>query len=225
LTADAGTVEVFPETTLRLVRSDPKGYRFRMERGRVETHLVTPARRFIIETPAGDVVDLGCSFTLKVEPKGMAQIHVASGRVSIEFKKRSVYVPAGANCSSSPEVGPGLPYFEDASKAFRSSTALLSSLLEASALDAEYLIRKSSTESRVQRQAALQTVLRTARLQDTLTLWHLASRVAEAERARIYDRLIQLAPPPEGVTREDVIHWNERRLSAWREQLEGDWQP
>lgn len=47
----------------------------------------------------------------------------------------------------------------------------------------------------------IQTVLRSARQQDALTLWHLLSRTVGAGLAHMFDCLAQLIPPPSGVTR------------------------
>ena len=41
-----------------------------------------------------------------------------------------------------------------------------------------------------------------------MTLWHLLTRGTPEERARVYDRLAALAPPPEGVTREQILAGN-----------------
>src|SRR6266853_1996335 len=54
-----------------------------------------------------------------------------------------------------------------------------------------------------------------ARKNDALTLWHLLSRVSDADRPGLYDRLAGLAPPPEGVTREGILRLDRQMLDAW----------
>ena len=54
-----------------------------------------------------------------------------------------------------------------------------------------------------------------ARKSDALTLWHLLSRVSDADRPGLYDRLAWLAPPPEGVTREGILRLDRQMLDAW----------
>jgi hypothetical protein len=71
--------------------------------------------------------------------------------------------------------------------------------------------------------AALDSVLEAARPRDTLTLWHLLARVEGDERARVYERLAALAPPPDGVTREGVLRLDRDMLDAWKAQLETRW--
>ena len=62
-----------------------------------------------------------------------------------------------------------------------------------------------------------------ARRRDTLTLWHLLTRVDGEDRARVYDRIAALMPPPAGVTREGVLALNQTMLNAWRDSMETTW--
>ena len=59
-----------------------------------------------------------------------------------------------------------------------------------------------------------------ARTAGTLTLWHLLSRGSADERARVYDRLATLAPPPRGVTRDAVLSGNREALMTWWDALD-----
>jgi hypothetical protein len=65
--------------------------------------------------------------------------------------------------------------------------------------------------------------LNQARPRDTLTLWHLLSRVNEEDRLHVYNKLTAFAPPPDGVTREGVLRLDQSMLEAWRQVLEPGW--
>ena len=56
-----------------------------------------------------------------------------------------------------------------------------------------------------------------ARPRDTLTLWHLLTRVDGEDRVRVYDKMAAFAPPPAGVTREGVLQLDQKMLDAWRD--------
>ena len=73
------------------------------------------------------------------------------------------------------------------------------------------------------RSSALTWVLDQSRPRDTLTLWHLLARVNGEDRVRVYERMASLAPPPAGVTREGVLHLDQKMLDAWRDDLESTW--
>ena len=200
--ANIGEVEVEPNTRVRLVETRLTEHRLELERGTLHARIWAPPRLFFVNTPSAVAADLGCAYTLEVDDAGRGLLHVTSGYVALETETRESIVPAGAACLTQPGAGPGTPFFEDAPEA----------LVEALArLDFE------------NDPAALGAVLDGARERDTLTLWHLLSRVGADDRARVYERLASLAPPPAGVTREGVLSLDRAMLDAWKDNLEGTW--
>ena len=71
--------------------------------------------------------------------------------------------------------------------------------------------------------AAVEVVLAEARPRDTLTLWHLLSRVESPDRGRVFDRMVELTPLPAGVTRERALALDPETLKLWREELAWSW--
>ena len=69
------------------------------------------------------------------------------------------------------------------------------------------------------RAAALSLVLRDAQAQDVVTLWHLLTRVALADRGSVFDRLASFVPPPLEVTRDGIISGRRDMLDAWWDAL------
>ena len=78
----------------------------------------------------------------------------------------------------------------------------------------------------------MRTVLRTARAEDAVTLWHLVSRVEPPLRAAVYDRLVALVPPPTGegggTSRAAALaldtttldrYWQRIRRIQWRREI------
>jgi hypothetical protein len=60
-------------------------------------------------------------------------------------------------------------------------------------------------------------------VRDTLTLWHLLSRVEASDRVRVYERIAQFEPPPSGATRERILALDADALRRWREELAWKW--
>ena len=54
----------------------------------------------------------------------------------------------------------------------------------------------------------LDAILSAARVRDTLSLWHLLSRLREEERGIVFDRLQELVAAPEGVSVVQERHPN-----------------
>ena len=200
---ETGRVEVDAGSRLRLVTNGPDRKRLSLERGTIHATIWAPPGQFVVDTPSAVAVDLGCVYTLQVDDSGAGLLRTTMGWVGFKLNGHESFIPAGALCKTRPKVGPGTPYFEDASASFRDAL---------SRFDFE-----SNTPA--ERNALLGILLVDARKNDALTLWHLLSRVSDADRPGVYDRLTALAPPPAGVTREGILRLDRRMLDAWWNSL------
>lgn len=198
-----GTVDVAPGTRVRLGEVSESEYRLALARGTISAEIVAPPRLFIVDTPASTVVDLGCAYTVTVGEDGAGELRMTSGWAALEFKGRESLVPAGAICRTRPGAGPGTPYFEDAPAALKQAV--------------------DDFDEGTPAAQALAVILREARARDTLTLWHLLSRVSESDRARVYDRIAAFEPPPAGVSRSQILALDADALREWREELAWKW--
>jgi FecR protein len=200
---EIGSVEVEPNSRVRLLAAKPNENRIALARGEISAVVSAPPRLFFVDTPASTAVDLGCAYKMKTDESGAGLLRVSVGWVALEWKGRESLVPAGASCRTRPGVGPGTPYFEDASQALQAALA-------------EFDFEKGGA-------GALETVRRESRLKDTLTLLHLLSRTDPGNRILVFDRMVELAPLPPGVSREKVLQLDAGTLSRWREELAWKW--
>lgn len=196
---DLGEVEVSPNSRLRLLRARLGEHRMVLQEGEIHATIWAPPRRFYVNTPSATTVDLGCAYTLRVDPDGSGHVAVEHGWVAFEYAGREAFIPEQAVCETRPGAGPGTPHYADAPDALSSGLSILD----------------FSPTGNVNRAAAFDAVLATARPRDAFTLWHLLSRAAPAERARVYERLAAFVPPPPGVTRDAVLRGDRAALDAW----------
>jgi len=198
-----GTVEVEPDTRLRVIATRPNENRLSLEHGEIAATISAPPKLFFVETKSATAVDLGCKYRMKVDAAGNGLLRVTLGWVSFEWQGRESLVPAGANCRTRAAAGPGTPFFEDAPA--RLTTAL------------------DDFDFSNGGEAALRAILAEARPRDTLTLWHLLRRVPDPLRPLVYDRMIAFAPPPAGVTREKALAVDPQTLKIWKDELAWTW--
>ena len=198
---EVGKVEIGPGSRVRIVSSRAGDEHFSLERGIIHAMIWAAPGRFSVETPAATAVDLGCSYSLEVDPQGNGVLRVTSGWVGVEHDGLESLVPRGAVCVMREGRGPGTPRFDDATSAF------------AEAVDAMDAIELGA--STVLSPTTLDTLLAEARPRDAMTLWHLLGRVDPATRGRIVDRLAGLAPPPPGVDRARLRAADRVALDAW----------
>jgi ferric-dicitrate binding protein FerR (iron transport regulator) len=113
---EIGSVEVEPNTRLRVVTAKPGEHRIALAQGEIRVKISAPPRLFFVDTAAGTAVDLGCEYTLNAD-SGL--LSVTKGWVSFQWKDLESLVPAGASCRTRTAVGPGIPYFDDAPEALK----------------------------------------------------------------------------------------------------------
>jgi hypothetical protein len=197
-----GEVLVEPNSRVRLLEAHEQKQRLQLALGTLTAVIVAPPRRFVVETPSAHAVDLGCAYTLEVDPTGAGFVTVLAGWVSFERDGRESFIPAGGRCATRPGVGPGTPYFTDASFGFKNALVSLDLATDAGG-----------------RSTPLAQLLPEARREDAFTLWHLLVRLEGAERAVVYDRLAVLLPPPAGVTRAGVMAGDRAMFDRWWDAL------
>jgi len=181
---DVGEVEVEPNTRLSVLAIRPDEQRLALERGTIHALIWAPPGRFIVNTPSAQTVDLGCQYTLKVDADGVGLVEVSVGWVAFENDGRESFIPADAACITRPGKGPGIPYYQDASR---------------EVIDA---LHRFDADADL---PAIAVILAKARQRDAISLWHLLRRVQPDDRGRVYDRLAQFITVPAGVTREGVL--------------------
>jgi ferric-dicitrate binding protein FerR (iron transport regulator) len=194
---EIGSVEISPNTRLRIVAAPPGQHRLALARGEIRAKISAPPRLFFVDTPSGTAVDLGCEYTLQTDEDGTGMLQVTRGWVSFQANGLESLIPAGASCQTRPHAGPGIPYFDDAPEKLKQALAVFGTNLD--------------------------VILAEARVRDTLTLWHLLPRVGLAGRERVYDRIAALTPLPAGVSRQKVLDLDPNTLTLWKDELAWKW--
>ena len=205
---EVGTVEIEPESRLRLLAHRGNQQRLALDHGTIHAYIWAPPTQFAVDTPSAKAVDLGCEYTLRVAKNGSGLLSVEAGWVAFQWRNVESFIPAGAACTTHPEHGPDTPFFLDSPEAFKRALA-------------EF--------DRGGGGAALRIVLRRARPRDGLTLWHLLERTRGDERDQVFSRLAELISLPPEATRKAILNgetsaidgvWNALDLGGtdwWRE--------
>ncbi|HTP89748.1 MAG TPA: FecR family protein [Bryobacteraceae bacterium] len=193
-----GRLEVEPETALRLVESERNTQRISLLRGTIHARVMAPPRVFIVDTPSAVATDLGCAYTLHIDPSGDGMLRVTHGWIEFEWKGRDSLVPTGAVAVTKAGAGPGTPFFEDTSDAFKTALAAYDFPAWAE-----------------QRPRALEAVLSAAGPHDAVSLLNLVRNAPGDARGAVYDRLAGLVTPPAGANRDAAIAGEPHALDAW----------
>jgi hypothetical protein len=205
---DLGRIDLGPESEIRASSRRQVALR----RGRLHAFIWAPPREFVVDTPSARAVDLGCEYTIDVDAAGDGLLKVSTGWVAFQFDGHESFIPAGAQCVTRRRTGPGIPYYQDAPSEL--------------ALSVNAYERGDG--------AALGRILESARARDSLTLWHLLTRVPSRDRGAVFDRFAQLVKLPPEVTRDRILRkdgdavdlcWNALELenTGWWRGWERKW--
>ena len=139
----------------------------------------------------------GSAFKLSVGNDDMSKIFVESGWVIVTVKEFDSYVPKNFSCL----VMRGkyaIPYPVD-------TTPQLISLFE----------NYSGAND-----PSVGTILALATKKESLSLWHLLQLVSNEDRFLLFDKLNELVPAPNGVTKAGIQGLNKDMLLKWRQEIE-----
>lgn len=195
-----GTVDVDPFTSAELLEARWSSHRLALRRGTIHARIDAPPRLFVVETPSGTAVDLGCAYTLEVDSSGTSRIAVTAGWVSFESHGRAALVPAGMTALMRPGGRLGTPVRGEADPALAAHVAAF----DAGAGD-----------------SALAGILTTARRLDAVTLWHLVGTTEGAARARVVERLTGLVPPSRDIEPDALLRNDARTMQLYWTELPG----
>lgn len=201
--ATIGNVEIDPNSRIHLLQTNESEHRLALDHGRLSAQIKAPPRLFFVNTPSAEAIDLGCAYTLEVDDSQHSLLHVTEGWVLLVGNGHESYVPVRALCKSRPVIGPGTPYFEDASEAF------------VSALD-KFDFEGGDEQS-------FNAVLAECRPRDTFTLWQMLSRVEGTRRVQVLNRMIELVGLPKSITREGTLKLDPKTLEAWKDEMDLVW--
>lgn len=199
---DHAYLTLAPGSRLQVRRLDADQSRFFLATGQLEAFVFPSvrARFFQVETPATTCVDLGCRYTLDVDPEtGDAQVRVTMGQVAFVDGEREVFVPRHAECRAVRGRGAGTPRFSDCAEELRT------------ALDRYDETSGAERSGHGRRAATLATTPR-----DTLPLWHLLADADAGTRRAAEEALVRVVGMPVGSK-------GTASLAAWRAHLDPSW--
>ena len=185
---DLVTITLQPGSKLLFDHWQPgKEALFKLEQGALAAHVAPPPavqpRFFLMDTPRGRVVDMGCDYVLKLLDDGSAYIDVLTGGVQFEFGDRRVFVPAGASTTVTKDLGASTPLLRGTDLDLRKAVQ-----------EFDMVTAKGLAEARGRALKAVLAACRQPR-ESSLVLWHLLLDPEPAFRAEAEQKLIDLVGP------------------------------
>lgn len=201
--ARVGSMAVRGGTELTLRSTASNRHRLALTRGTVDVRVWAPPGAVVLQTPAGEVIDLGCIFQVQVDESGAARVSVETGWVQLDNVYGELLVPAGASSEMHPGEAPRVAIYADAAAPFRDGVRAFERALSRDGADVDAL-----------------AFVDLARRRDVYTLL-LLSRSVPAPAARvILARAAALVAPPATVDVDDIVNGDRDALWRWLEALD-----
>jgi ferric-dicitrate binding protein FerR (iron transport regulator) len=191
-----GTMRIGGGTSLELRSTAGTRHRLRLSEGFMHVRVWAPPASVVVETPAGEVIDMGCEFVLSVSGD-TSHVSVRSGWVQITNDFDEVLIPAGASSEMTAGMAPAVPVFDDSREGFRNAVRTV----ERRFLD-----------------GPIDQVLELARARDVYTLLVLAD-THPVLAPTLLARASELSPPPGEVTIGRILRGDRNALWAWTNSL------
>lgn len=206
---DLAEITLRPGSTLRFEHWRPAEARFALLRGSLEVRVQPPPKVapgfFVVDTPLGRVVDMGCRYTLELRDDGSARAVVTEGAVAFVRGERTVFVPVGAAVEVRAD-GVRTPLFGDASEELMKAVV-------------EYDLALTAPDPSRRGQTVKQVLAAVRDARDSLVLWHLLRDPAAMFREPAEQALLDLVGAPLPNTKAQSFDPEEwlafLRLRAW----------
>lgn len=194
-----GSIEVNQNSIIILKKTKDDDNRIKLEKGSVKIKNVSEERDFAIELKNCSVIDRGGEFTIIIDEFENVKISVNSGFTEIIYKNESYFLNEEYVCDIMGGKKPGTPYCSDAPDTLKQE------------------IKKFDYNNGGDN--SIDNIISTARKSDMLTLLAIIPRASQIKRITLFQTITNHFPPPENVTRMDILRADKKMLHLWWEEI------
>jgi RNA polymerase sigma-70 factor (ECF subfamily) len=182
-----------------IVKRAEKGSELIIEEGQMKKYEGNANDFLIVQTPLAKVKEFyqGSAFKLKIMNRDATLITVESGWLTVGVNDFTSYIPKNYDCL----ISKGryvLPYYQDTKVELKSLVEGFTGVNDPS----------------------IGTILSLVTKKDAILLWHLLQLVSNENRFVVFDKLNELVPAPNSVTKEGIQALNKDMLMKWRQEIE-----
>jgi len=197
---DVGTIEVLGNTILKRLNGR---YSAKLIIGKIIINTVGAKEFLHVETSLAVIneFNLGSNFIVQSDGSGNSAIELIDGRLQFISRETEFTFPGKYKLKIFKGAEASLPFHT-------SSTPEYISLLD------EYIFGKKKSDEN------LNMIIESSSAKDGITLWNLFRIVKPEQRQVVYDKLYELFPHSEEMTREDILTLDEDMLYVWLKEFE-----
>ena len=194
-----GSIVVYQNTIIILKKAKDGDNRIRLEKGLVKIKNISEEPDFAVDLKNSSVIDRGGEFTVSVDEFENAKILVNLGFTEIINNNGSYLLSEKYVCDIINGKRPGTPYRSDAP---------------------DTLIKEiKNFDYNNGDDNSIDNIIATAQKPDMLTLLAIIPRASQTIREKLFQTITNHFPPPENVTRMDILEADKKMLHIWWEEI------
>ena len=194
-----GSIVVEQNSIIILKKAKDGDNRIKLEKGSVEIINVSEEPDFAIDLKNSSVIDRGGEFVVSVDEFENAKVLVNFGFTEINYKNESRFLSEKYVCDIMNGAKPGTPYSSDA------PDTLIREIKE-------FDYNNGGDNS-------IDNIISAARKPDMLTLLAIIPHASQVKREILFQTITNHFPPPENVTRMDILKADKKMLHIWWEEI------
>lgn len=194
-----GSIVVYQNSIIILKKAKDGDNRITLEKGLVKIKNVSEEPDFGVDLKNSSVIDKGGEFTILVDEFGNAKISINLGFTEIINNNESYLLSEKYVCDIINGNKPGTPYRSDAPDTL---------IKEIKKFD----YNNGGDNS-------INNIITTAQKPDMLTLLAIIPRASQTKRETLFQTIANHFPPPENVTRMDILKADKKMLHIWWEEI------
>jgi hypothetical protein len=194
-----GSFVVYENSIIVLEKAKDGDNRIRLEKGSVKIKNISEDADFAVDLKNNSIIDHGGEYNVFVDESGNTKISIDLGFTEIKNNSESYFLNEKYVCDIMNGEKPGTPHSSDA-------------------LDT--LIREiRNFDYNNGGDNSIDNIISIARKTDMLTLLAIIPRASQTKREILFQTITNHFPPPENVTRMNILHADKKMLQIWWEAI------
>ncbi len=194
-----GSIVVYQNTIIILKKAKDGDNRIRLEKGLVKIKNISEEPDFAVDLKNSSVIDRGGEFTVSVDEFENAKISVSLGFTEIVNNNGGYLLSEKYICDIINGKRLGTPYRSDAPDTLIKEIKIF-----------DYNNGDDNS---------IDNIIATAQKPDMLTLLAIIPRASQTIREKLFQTITNHFPPPENVTRMDILKADKKMLHIWWEEI------
>ncbi|UCH65504.1 MAG: FecR domain-containing protein [Ignavibacterium sp.] len=196
--SDVGRINILSNTSVTRLEEDNWA---ELNKGKLKFNTAEAKDNFNIAIPNATIqnIEFGTRYTVDVDPNGNSKIVLEKGWLRVISAGDDIIFPQKYNLKILNESGASLPYYSE-------SSSVLVSRFE------DYLFNGKEN-------AALNSILESSTEKEAIILWNLLPRVKQDQRNAVYEKLYELVPHRDDISRDEMLSLEKKYLKTWLDEI------